>query len=135
MRICHNRLIAMVLVLLVGGCAASVPPQQDQPREWLVTGKAISARAESSQDVGSMPINLILSHDGRYAITTDVGFYQSLWSIRTANGKGISEVEFSNAPEAKKSAAPPRLGGEATTEVTAAGSRKSNGLYYGLAIA
>ena len=56
---------------------------------------------------------MITSPDGRYALTTDTGYHEALWSIRTADGKGAGHVEFPNT----------RL------------EKVSNGLYYGLAIA
>jgi DNA-binding beta-propeller fold protein YncE len=59
-------------------------------------------------------MNMILSPNGRFAVTTDMGMRQSLWSIDTNDGKGVSHVEFFNNP-----------GPNATT----------NGLYYGLAFA
>jgi YVTN family beta-propeller protein len=55
---------------------------------------------------------MIASADRQFAIVTDIGFRQSLWSIRTSDGKGVSHVEFSPKKD-----------------------DKANGLYYGLAIA
>lgn len=81
----------------------------------LVTGKLLEDRfAEASQDVGSLPINIISSPDGQYALTTDAGFHEAVWAIRISDGKGTGNVDF---------------GG-----VQPSGRRKSNGLYYGLAI-
>jgi YVTN family beta-propeller protein len=104
-------------------------------RTPLVTGKAISPTTQSVQNVGSMPMNLAISPDGKFIITTDIGYRESLWSIAISNGKGISHVDFRNV--ARKSATSPTTepAGEDTFEVTQSGSLKSNGLYYGLAIA
>jgi len=92
---------------VVGQHAA--PASQQPP---LVTGRSIEPHPEASQDVGSIPFNMVLSPDGKYAVTTDQGYRQALWSIRTSDGKGISHVEY---PRTRMN---PR-----------------NGLYYGLAIA
>jgi DNA-binding beta-propeller fold protein YncE len=75
-------------------------------------------------------MNLLLTRDRRYALTSDMGYYESLWSIRCADGRAVSHVDFSNHPSA--STAP---GGPITGTVAPAASQKSNGLYYGLAIA
>ena len=75
-------------------------------------------------------MNLVLTADGKYALTSDMGYYESLWSIRTADGKGISHLDFSNST----TTAPAVPGGEANTIVVPPGSTKSNGLYYGIAV-
>jgi len=79
----------------------------------LVTGRSIDpAAARSAQDVGSLPVNMVLAPGGRFAVTTDAGYRQALWSLSTDDGKGVSHLSY-----AKTSMHP------------------SNGLYYGLAIA
>src|SRR5262249_28097027 len=67
----------------------------------------------AQQNVGSLPMNMALSPNGKFAVTTDMGFRQSLWSIRTSDGTGASHLQFSNQ----------------------APSGPANGLYYGLAFA
>src|SRR3954470_7734446 len=98
------------------GCAAE-EQQRDGiarlPATPLVTGRAISPDAQSSQNVGSLPVNMISVRGGRFVVCTDGGFRQALWVIRTEDGSGVSHVNF------------PR----ATQPVQA----RSNGLYYGLA--
>ena len=96
--------------------AASLGPARAQGPNPLVTGKSITVPASGvRQSVGSLPMNMILTPDGKYAITTDMGFRQSLWCINTTTGKGVSHLDFPN-------------GG--TADPT-----KTNGLYYGLAAA
>ena len=73
----------------------------------LVTGRSIEPRPTSVQSVGSIPVNMIASPDGKFVITTDQGFTQQLWSTRVADGVGISKLNFSRG--------------------------STNGLYYGLA--
>jgi DNA-binding beta-propeller fold protein YncE len=84
--------------------------------EPLPTGKRIDPRPISSQNVGSLPVNLIVSADGQYAISSDGGYRESVWSTRISDGVGISHLEFFS-----------KKGKTATTQ------EKSNGLYYGLA--
>jgi len=126
----------LFLIALCPGCAQPAGGEQPQASPPLITGKAISPRIESSQDLGSMPLNVAMSPDGRYLITTDIGNRQALWSIRTADAKGVSHVEFPNKREVadasgKKSTGP--TNGEAAEESTTTNPSKTNGLYYGLA--
>ena len=83
--------------------------------------------AYSQQNVGSMPANIVLSSDGRFAFTTDIGYRQALHSIRTSDGVSVSHLDYPNRRAAGAT------GGEAATR-SAANSEKTNGLYYGLAV-
>ena len=127
----HHRLFnilpAALGVLLLAGCTARDPSSASDP---LINGKFITPTIESSQNVGNLPMNLALSPDGRYVISSDMGHYEYLWCTRTDTGKGVSHIEYSNA--AKAPAAP---AGEGSSESIRQGSAASNGLYYGLAIA
>lgn len=93
-----------------------------------MTGKRIS-EPEARQPVGSLPMNMILTPDGRFALTSDMGYRESLWSIRTADGQGASHVEYSNHSRRPRAAE----NGEAASARPETGGLKSNGLYYGLA--
>ncbi|HXE54358.1 MAG TPA: beta-propeller fold lactonase family protein [Tepidisphaeraceae bacterium] len=88
-----------------------VEPADNLPTP-LATGHSIEPRSQASQEVGTIPINMIASPDGKFAVSTDQGFDQALWSIRTSDGAGISHVDFPKKPDAP-----------------------ANGLYYGLAFA
>lgn len=78
----------------------------------LVTSRAIEPHPATTQPVGSFPFNMILSPDGRYAITTDQGSRQMLCSVDVASGAQVSHVSFSPSAQSPH-----------------------NGLYYGLAFA
>src|SRR5262249_54940155 len=81
--------------------------------DQLVTGKRITTPPLGKlTKVGSLPMNLILNPSGKFAVSTDMGLRQSLWTIRTTDGTAASHFDFPNNP-----------GPQAT----------SNGLYYGLA--
>lgn len=90
-----------------------VPPpaghSSDSNNVPLPTGRSIGS-SDHSVGVGSMPINVILSPDGKYAITTGNGFRDFLCSVSVADGTKAGEIEFAKSPQ-----------------------NKSNGLYYGLA--
>jgi DNA-binding beta-propeller fold protein YncE len=81
-----------------------------QPQQ-LITGKRISP-VGTNTEVGSLPMNIIKSPDGKYAIVSDMGFNQWLSSVDTSTGTVISQTDFGQQP--------------VTT---------SYGLYYGLAFA
>jgi YVTN family beta-propeller protein len=114
-------LAATLLTLAVlAGCKTGT---QEQPAATaadtpLSTGRLINPDALSKQNVGSLPVNLVPSADGRYALSTDGGYRQALWAIRTADGQGVSHVAFPNVKGANAKA-----------------DQKTNGLYYGLACA
>src|SRR5262245_32795340 len=125
-------------VVLITGCSPRPQPTESSAaaqREPLVTGKMISPTTQSSQDVGSMPINLAVSPDGKFAVTTDIGWRQALWSIRTSDGRGVSHIDFVSKRARQERAATSPTVGEDELEGTVPGSPKTNGLYYGLAIA
>ena len=72
-----------------------------------MTGKGMTAATQPTQEVGNMPINMAMTADGKYIVTTDIGHYESLYAIRTSDGKAVSHVEFDNHTTT--------LGGEANT--------------------
>ncbi len=82
--------------------------------------------AYSQQNIGSMPANIVLSGDGRFAFTTDLGFRQALHSIRTLDGVSVAHLDYPDQRSAEQS-------GGATTS-PAVNPKKTNGLYYGLAV-
>jgi YVTN family beta-propeller protein len=97
----------LALMLLIAGCQAN----SDSSR--LPTGRSIDPKAPlSSQNVGNLPINMLLSPDGKYVITTGQGWNQRLCSIRISDGKLVNSIDFPDDS-----------------------SRKTNGLYYGIAFA
>jgi DNA-binding beta-propeller fold protein YncE len=94
------------------------PPPVDAATTPLVTGKFANPTVLTSQNVGSLPVNLIPSSDGKYVISTDAGYRQALWVTRVADGQGVSHLLYNNK----------RI-------KTATTQEKSQGLYYGLATA
>jgi YVTN family beta-propeller protein len=127
-----RRSIAVLAAALFAGCAHHEDAVTDQARAAdarrkadvntptlpLVTGKFIEdhlAEQIAAQDVGSMVVNLISTPDRRFAISTDIGARQAVWAIDTTTGKGIAHVDFLNPPGPK-------------------GTKRSNGVYYGLAV-
>ena len=78
----------------------------------LITGKRITQPPLGAQvNVGSLPMNMILTPDGKYAVSTDMGFHQQLSVLDTKTGLKVSSLEFGNPA-----------------------TRTNPGLYYGLAV-
>lgn len=112
------------LALFAASFGRSVPPvQADRTPETrlstlpgetipLVTGKAISPLGRQT-NVGSFPVNMALSPDGRYVVVTNTGAKQFLSVLSAADGSLVSQLPFNKA----------------RTD----GSQKTEGLYYGLA--
>ena len=107
---------------------------QQKPPVPLNTGKFITPATQTSWNVGNMPMNLTLSGDGRYALVSDMGYHQWLWSIRTADGVGVSHLQYDNSASFTKGSHPMKPGGQDEDALPKPGSKKTNGLYYGLAV-
>jgi YVTN family beta-propeller protein len=100
----------------------SLPQPPNNPRASatenpLTTGKALTLPPLGTQtNVGSLPLNMVISPDGQYAISSDMGFREFLIASRTKDGTTASSLNFNGAnpmPDALTS--------------------KEEGLYYGLA--
>jgi len=104
------------IALMLGGVAAlAAAPVAAQNPNPLVTGKKITLPPLGTQtNVGSLPMNMILTPDGKYAVTTDMGFRQSLHAVSTVSGKDVSAPLVFGKDNGDGSYGPP-------------------GLYYGLA--
>jgi DNA-binding beta-propeller fold protein YncE len=80
----------------------------------LITGKSIYWPPLGTQlNVGSLPMNVVLSPDGKYAIVSDMGFDQALTSVNAHTGTFVSQVDYPNC--------------------NFCDSQTTNGLYYGIA--
>jgi YVTN family beta-propeller protein len=80
----------------------------------LVTGKSISWPPLGTQlNVGSLPMNIVLSPDGKYALVSDMGFDQYLTSINAKTGAYVSNIFYDNCDYCYY--------------------QNTNGLYYGVA--
>ena len=102
-----HRYAALMAACAILGCAATAAPAQNP----LSTGKDIELPpVGTQQNTGSLTMNLAPTPDGKYALSSDMGYREALWSIKTSSGKGVSHIDFDN-----------------TTNAT-------NGLYYGIAI-
>jgi YVTN family beta-propeller protein len=90
-----SRSIAFTLpILLISAFATLAPHAGAQPGQ-LVTGKRITLPSPGEpKAVGSLPMNMALTPDQRFAVCSDMGFRQSLWAIDARTGRGVSHVDF-----------------------------------------
>ena len=80
----------------------------------LPTGKSLNYPFLGTQlNVGSLPMNILLSPDGKYALISDMGFDQSLTAINASTGGFASNIDYPNCNYCP--------------------FQTTNGLYYGLA--
>src|SRR5437016_454279 len=96
--------VALALPLAIAGCAhqhartssiADVDDELESSQPPLVTGRFLADHlADAAQDVGSLPMNMVPSPDGRYVLTTDMGSRQALCVIRTSDGKATGRTDF-----------------------------------------
>ena len=96
---------------LVAAMLAGVPAQAQNTN--LPTGKRITQPPlGTNTNIGSLPMNMIATPDGKFAITSDMGFRERLSVLRTTDGTVASALTLGN----------PILG------------TNPDGLYYGLAV-
>ena len=114
-----KKFIPFSRAVIFGGLAASSllgAAAHAQTANPLPTGKNITLPPLGTQaNVGSLPMNEILTPDGKYAITTDMGFRESLHAISTTTGQDAGSPLQFGKDNGDGSYGPP-------------------GLYYGLAI-
>src|SRR5271165_4321950 len=102
--------LMLAALLLVSICS-----QAQTVSQLLVTGKSIIPWALGvQQNVGSLPMTIILSADGKYALVSDMGFDQSLTVINTKTGGFVSNIDYPNCNYCPL--------------------QTTNGLYYGIAL-
>ncbi len=121
--LCTRNISKRNSLALLGAAAVALlgVPVGAQNTNPLVTGKRITLPPLGTQaNVGSLPMNMILSPDGRYAVATDMGFRQALSVLDTSTGAVLSQTPFFPDPN--------------QPGVNAGDPKKIN-LYYGLAFA
>lgn len=80
--------------------------------QQLPTGRELMPSSISSSPTGTMPTNLALSSDGRYALCSSIGFRSALWCLSVTDAKVVDHREFPNTKP----------------------NPSTYGLYYGLAV-
>jgi DNA-binding beta-propeller fold protein YncE len=91
------RLIAAIIMLIVLGQFSSGCGSQSSSKtasNILVNGRQITPAGETSEPVGNMPLNILLSPDGNYAITTSSCLDARLSAVRASDGAVVSSLAF-----------------------------------------
>ena len=83
-------LVALCAVFFVG-CRSHENPSASN---LLVNGRQITPAGTTSDPVGIMPLNIVLSPDGEYAITTSSCISALLSTVRVSDGAVISSLAF-----------------------------------------
>ncbi len=89
--------VAMVGLCIVFFVGCSDSPSSVQPTSSpnvLVNGRAITPAGTTSGPVGTMPLNIVLSPDGKYAVTTSSGMDAFLCSLKVSDGTVVDLVSY-----------------------------------------
>jgi YVTN family beta-propeller protein len=134
-------------------CCVAILVTDSARGEPLVTGKQLDeGRVLHAQDVGSFPVNMVVSPDAEFAITSDIGFRQAIWAVRLSDGTGTGHIPFPNKTMFRDSSGHSDKGAiaekltlsnrhkgakspEISNSLPRLHSHKTFGLYYGLAVA
>lgn len=93
--------IALGVVLVASGAFAV--RQIETLKLPTPTGKLVTVAGDQAE-VGSFPDNMVLSPDGKFAITTNTGFRQQLSVIDTKTGKLVFKKDFNSGRRGRKDA-------------------------------
>ncbi|MGD0278584.1 MAG: bifunctional YncE family protein/alkaline phosphatase family protein [Smithella sp.] len=78
------------------GCGSSQPGNSaSSTSNILVNGRIITPAGTTSGPVGIMPLNIVISPDGQYAITTSSCLKAVLSTLRVSDGTVVSSLAFS----------------------------------------
>ena len=90
----QSRLLCLMAGLLL---TAMTGMGQNFRAGQLATGKVLTLSPLGTQlNVGSLPMNVILSPNGQYALVSDICFDQSLTSINASTGAFASNIDYPN---------------------------------------
>ena len=88
--------------MIVTALSTMLALQMATPQQ-LVNGKLITPIGEHTS-VGSYPVNMVLSPDGKAITVTDSGYRQHLTTIDAATGKVLSDLDFGKKSSTPKEA-------------------------------
>jgi YVTN family beta-propeller protein len=83
--------ITLCVVFFVGCGSES---SKESASNTLVNGRQITPAGKTSVSIGNMPLNIVLSPDGRYAVTTSSCLNARLSAIRVSDGAVVSSLTF-----------------------------------------
>jgi YVTN family beta-propeller protein len=120
---------------LVVSCASQGSPSQPpiathKPTTPLVTGKEIAATQPSAQSLANLPMTMLSTRDGRFAVVCSMGYRTSLLSVDMTTGHIVNTIDFASHAVPR----PPAKSDEEDTHYVAPPPEQTNGVYYGLAV-
>ncbi len=98
----------------------------------LTVGRDIVAEQATPLPWAGLPMNMVQSADGKYAVICGMGYRDALWTLRISDNQVVGRMDFLNRAPARVSPEGPQDDAAAVTPN--ADNPKKNGLYYGLAI-
>ena len=87
-------LLSAATLRLVLATAQADPPATRPATAPLSTGRSLAVDASAGAEVGSLPVNLTPSADGRFVVGTDAGFDQFLWVADAATGELVGRLRL-----------------------------------------
>ena len=88
-------LVALCAVFLAGCSSSQSGNPASSASDILVNGRRITPAGTTSGPVGIMPLNIVISPDGKYAITTSSCLIALLSTLRVSDGAVVSSLAFS----------------------------------------
>src|SRR5664280_1009973 len=86
-------LVALCAVFFIG-CNSQSGNPAPSASNILVNGRRVTPAGTTSVQVGIMPLNIVLSPDGKYAITTSSCLNALLSTLRVSDGAVVSSLAF-----------------------------------------
>jgi YVTN family beta-propeller protein len=83
----------MIRIVVVAVLASALPARAQEPPP-LPTGKLITPRGAHTP-IGSLPVNMISVHGGRYVVVSNAGFRQALTTLDAGTGAVVSKLDLS----------------------------------------
>ncbi|MGA9109959.1 MAG: alkaline phosphatase family protein [Syntrophobacteraceae bacterium] len=87
--------LAALSAVFFAGCGSSGNSASPASNNILVNGRRITPAGTTSGPVGIMPLNIVISPDGKYAITTSSCLNALLSTLRVSDGTIVSSLAFS----------------------------------------
>src|SRR5450759_2536830 len=87
-------LAALCAVFFVGCSSSQSGNPAPSASNILVNGRRITPAGTTSGQVGIMPLNIVISPDGKYAITTSSCLNALLSTLRVSDGAVVSSLAF-----------------------------------------
>jgi len=87
-------LAALCAVFFVGCSSSQSGNPAPSASNILVNGRRITPAGTTSSQVGVMPLNIVISPDGKYAITTSSCLNALLSTLRVSDGAVVSSLAF-----------------------------------------